>query len=82
MRNNLIIRTFRIRIANCLLPLDMSPVYLHLLNPPFHQSCLLRYARVAYRGLAKNFHRFNVLFASANMIMCARAGRLREFCGA
>lgn len=39
------------------------------------------YARVAYRGLAKNFHRFNVLFASANMIMCARAGRLREFCG-
>ena len=40
------------------------------------------YARVAYRGLAKNFHRFNVLFASANMIMCARAGRLREFCGA
>ena len=36
------------------------------------------YARVAYRGLAKNFHRFNVLFASANMIMCARAGRLRE----
>lgn len=40
------------------------------------------YARVAYRGLDKNFHRFNVLFASANMIMCARAGRLREFCGA
>lgn len=40
------------------------------------------YARVAYLGLAKNFHRFNVLFASANMIMCARAGRLREFCGA
>ena len=40
------------------------------------------YARVAYRGLAKNFHRFNVLFALANMIMCARAGRLREFCGA
>ena len=40
------------------------------------------YARVAYRGLVKNFHRFNVLFALAHMIMCARAGRLREFCGA
>lgn len=40
------------------------------------------YARVVYRGLAKNFNRFNVLFAGANMIMCARAGRLREFCGA
>ncbi|MBQ9421451.1 MAG: IS5 family transposase [Lachnospiraceae bacterium] len=39
------------------------------------------YAKVAYRGLAKNFNRFNVLFASANMIMCARAGRMAEFCG-
>ena len=40
------------------------------------------YARVVYRGLAKNFHRFNVLFASANIIMCARAGRMEEFCRA
>ena len=39
------------------------------------------YAKVVYRGLAKNFNRFNVLFASANMIMCARAGRTAEFCG-
>lgn len=39
------------------------------------------YAKVVYRGLAKNFNRFNVLFASANMIMCARAGRATEFCG-
>lgn len=37
------------------------------------------YAKVVYRGLAKNFNRFNVLFASANMIMCARAGRAAEF---
>ena len=40
------------------------------------------YARVVYRGLAKNFHRFNVLFASANIVMCARAGRMEEFCRA
>ena len=37
------------------------------------------YAKVAYRGLAKNLNRFNVLFASANMVMCARAGRAAEF---
>lgn len=37
------------------------------------------YAKVAYCGLAKNFNRFNVLFASANMVMCARAGRATEF---
>ena len=40
------------------------------------------YARVVYRGLAKNFHRFNVLFASANIVMCARTGRMEEFCRA
>ena len=40
------------------------------------------YAKVAYRGLAKNFNRFNVLFALANLLMCARAGRAAEFCGA
>ena len=39
------------------------------------------YVKVVYRGIAKNFHRFNVLFASANMLMCARAGRIAEFCG-
>lgn len=38
------------------------------------------YAKVAYRGLAKNFNRFNVLFACANLVMCARAGRSAEFC--
>ena len=38
------------------------------------------YAKVAYRGLAKNFHQFNVLFASANILMCARGDRAAEFC--
>lgn len=33
------------------------------------------YSKVAYRGLAKNMSRFNILFASANLLMCARAGR-------
>lgn len=38
------------------------------------------YAKAVYRGLTRNFNRFNVLFASANMIMCARAGRQQDFC--
>ena len=38
------------------------------------------YCKVAYRGIAKNLNRFHVLFASANLIMCARAGRTKEFC--
>jgi IS5 family transposase len=33
------------------------------------------YGRTVYRGLAKNTHRLQVLFASANLLMCARAGR-------
>ena len=40
------------------------------------------YAKVAYRGIAKNMNRFHILFASANLVMCARAGRSGEFCGA
>ena len=38
------------------------------------------YAKVAYRGIAKNMNRFHILFASANLVMCARAGRSKEFC--
>lgn len=38
------------------------------------------YFKVAYRGLKKNLNRFHVLFASANLIMCARAGRAEAFC--
>ena len=40
------------------------------------------YAKVAYRGIAKNMNRFHILFASANLVMCARGGRGREFCRA
>lgn len=35
------------------------------------------YSKVVYRGLAKNANRLFALFASANILMCARAGRLR-----
>ena len=28
------------------------------------------YAKVAYRGIAKNMNRFHILFASANLVMC------------
>lgn len=38
------------------------------------------YAKVLYRGIAKNMNRFHILFASANLVMCARAGRSRDFC--
>jgi IS5 family transposase len=37
------------------------------------------YAKVVYKGLEKNMHRFNILFASANLIMCSRAGRTQDF---
>lgn len=40
------------------------------------------YAKVAYRGIAKNMNRFHILFASANLAMCARAGRSMDFCRA
>ena len=42
---------------------------------------LFGYSKVRYRGLAKNFNRFNVLFACANLVMCERAGRISEFQG-
>lgn len=34
------------------------------------------YSKVVYRGLAKNLNRLHVLFGSANLLMCTRAGRL------
>ena len=40
------------------------------------------YAKVRYRGLAKNAERFYMLFALANILKCARAGRADEFCRA
>jgi IS5 family transposase len=33
------------------------------------------FAKTVYRGLAKNTHRLHRLFASTNLLMCARAGR-------
>ena len=38
------------------------------------------YCKTAYKGLAKNMNRFNVLFASANLLMCIRAGRSEALC--
>lgn len=37
------------------------------------------YRKVVYRGIAKNMNRFNLLFGSANLIMCIRAGRTDTF---
>ncbi len=40
------------------------------------------YAKVVYRGIAKNMNRFFALFASANLVQCIRSGRTAEFIGA
>jgi len=40
------------------------------------------YAKVVYRGIAKNMNRFFALFASANLALCIRAGRSVAFIGA
>jgi len=34
------------------------------------------FGKTVYKGLAKNTHRLHLLSASANLLMCARAGRL------
>jgi IS5 family transposase len=36
---------------------------------------LFGYSRTVYKGLAKNAHRLYMLFTSANLLMCLRAGR-------
>ena len=35
----------------------------------------IEYSKAIYKGLPKNTHRLHVLFASANLLMCIRAGR-------
>ena len=40
------------------------------------------YCKTIYKGLAKNMNRFNILFACANLLMCIRAGRTKQFCTA
>lgn len=40
------------------------------------------YCKAVYKGLKKNLARFFALFASANLLMCVRAGRQKEFCSA
>ena len=43
---------------------------------------LFGYSKVVYKGIAKNLNRFYMLFASANLLMCLRAGRREDFCAA
>ncbi len=38
------------------------------------------YSKTAYRGIAKNMNRFHMLFGCANLLMCIRGGRAKEFC--
>ena len=37
------------------------------------------YRKVIYKGIAKNMNRLYMLFMSANLVMCSRAGRVQEF---
>ena len=41
---------------------------------------LFHAGKTRYRGLRKNLLQYDLLFASANLVMCLRAGRQREFC--
>jgi len=41
---------------------------------------LFQAGRTRYRGLKKNLLRYYLLFASANLVICLRAGRQMEFC--
>ena len=38
-----------------------------------------RFNKTVYRGIRKNLNRLYMLFASANMLMCVRAGRTKVF---
>lgn len=58
---------------------DKSSVRSKVEHPFLIVKKQLGYAKVVYRGIAKNMNRFNILFASANLIMCDRAGRTNEF---
>ena len=40
---------------------------------------LFGYGKVVYRGIQKNLNRLFLLFGSANLLMCSRAGRTEDF---
>lgn len=40
---------------------------------------LFGFTKVVYRGIEKNLNRLYVLFASVNLLLCARAGRTEDF---
>ena len=47
---------------------------------PFHfVKTVFGYRKAVYRGLSKNLNRLYALFASANLLMCARAGGFRSW---
>ena len=54
---------------------DKSSVRCKVEHPFRYIKVLFGYRKVAYRGLAKNANRLFMLFASTNLLMCARAGR-------
>ena len=60
---------------------EKSTVWCKVEHPFLIVKRQMGYAKVVYRGLAKNMNQFHILFASANLIMCNRAGRTKDFAG-
>ena len=59
---------------------DKSSIRCKVEHPFLIVKRLFHVFKVRYRGLKKNLHMFHTLFASANLIMCLRAGRKNDFC--
>ena len=58
---------------------DKSSVRCKVEHPFLIVKRFFGYSKVSYRGIEKNMNRFHMLFGSANLLMCNRAGRAREF---
>ena len=56
---------------------DELPIF--ALQPVFERTCIRRDLLMRDKGF-ENLLRYYLLFASANLVMCLRAGRKREFC--
>jgi IS5 family transposase len=57
---------------------DKSAIRCKVEHPFLIVKKQMGYGKVVYKGLEKNMHRFNLLFASANLIMCSRASRTQD----
>ena len=59
---------------------EKSSIHCKVEHPYLIVKRLFHAGKTRYRGLKKNLCWFYLLFASANLVMCMRAGRQKEFC--